>query len=208
MATKNPFDKAARYAVKADPAGFLAWALDLPPAEFAFRQWLDTRGVPFPDGDDRTGDTVAWMEEVSAGGVPWAVAVEFQIEPDPLMFGKLGGYLFDIWRARKPDEGRGSRFKLGGIVVNLTGRGDSARDFDWPGAGLRTTLTPREINMESESAAALLGAIESGGRPRSLLPWVPLMTGDEDADIVEWWKPLADGEPEFRRRSQYGGLRS
>jgi hypothetical protein len=205
-ARKNPFDKAARFAARLDAAGFLAWALKLPPTDFAFRQWLDTRNIPFPDGDDRTGDTVAWVDRATAGGVPWAVAVEFQIEPDPRMFGRLGRYLHDIWLDKKPDDERGSRFHLGGVIVNLTGRGNAARAFDWPDAGLRTVLMPREINAESESAEELLGEIESGARPRALLPWVALMTGAGEADTVERWKHLADAEPEYRARATYGGL--
>jgi len=205
-ARKNPFDKAARFAARLDPAAFLAWALQLPPTDFAFRRWLDTRNIPFPDGDDRTGDTVAWVDQTTAGGVPWAVAVEFQIEPDPRMFGRLGRYLYDIWLDKKPDDERGSRFHLGGVIVNLTGRGDAGRTFDWPGAGLRTALTPREINAEGESADVLLGEIESGARPRALLPWVALMTGAGEVDTVERWKRLADAEPQHRTRATYGGL--
>jgi hypothetical protein len=49
----NPSDKGARYVVKLDPAGVLAWLLQVSPSEFHFEHWLDTRGVPFPGEPDR-----------------------------------------------------------------------------------------------------------------------------------------------------------
>lgn len=122
------------------------------------------------------------------------------------MFGRLLNYLSGLWLAHKPDAGRGSRFEIGGVVVNLTGRGNATRDCAWPEAGLRTTMLCREINAEQLSATELLGEIESGSRPRSLLPWVALMTGGGDADTVEWWKRLADAEPTHRVRATYGAM--
>jgi hypothetical protein len=205
MAT-NVFDKAARYAAKLDPAEFLAWALDRPPAAFDFRQWLDTRLIPFPGGDDRTGDTVAGVDNRESNGVPWAVAVEFQLEPDPLMFGRLLVYLGGIWLGIKSDSERGSRYHLGAVVVNLTGRGAATREFGWADAGLTTHLGVREWNLETESAADLLGKIETAVHSRGLLPWIPLMTGADEAGIVERWKRVAEAEPDTRRRSEYAGL--
>src|SRR5580700_1662875 len=72
-----------------DPMGFWSWSLRLKQDQFAFRRWLDTRSIPFPGETDRTGDTVAWIDDPSKNLTPWAVAAEFQLEPDPLMCGCL-----------------------------------------------------------------------------------------------------------------------
>ncbi len=125
---ENVFDKASRFAAKLDPPGFLGWLLGMPLEAFTFRGWLDTRGVPFPGHADQISDTVARLDDPAEHGVPWAVAVEFQIEPDPLMFGRMLGYLAGLWMTLKPDEERGSRFNLGGAVVNLTGTGHASRE--------------------------------------------------------------------------------
>jgi hypothetical protein len=203
---KNVYDQASRYTAKLDPAGFLGWTLNLPADGFAYRGWLDTRGVPFPGGEERTGDTVARVDNSTTHGTPWIVAVEFQIEPDSLMFGRLLNYLSGLWLAVKPDPERGSRFSVGGVVVNLTGAGSASRDFAWPSAGLRTQLTIVERNLEREPAADLLGRIGTGERPRTLLPWIPLMTGADESAIVDRWKEEAEAEPDDRHRSDYAGL--
>ena len=122
------------------------------------------------------------------------------------MFGRLLGYLSGIWLARKPDPEPGSRFRLGAVVVNLTGTGDASRDMRWPDAGLATQLRVAERNLASESADELLGAIEAGTRSRALLPWIPLMTGGDDSGIIHRWKVAAEVEADFRRRAEYGGL--
>jgi hypothetical protein len=202
----NVFDKAARYAAKLDAARFLAWALGRPPLAFHFREWLDTRHIPFPGGDDRTGDTVAGLDNRDASGVPWAMAVEFQIEPDPLMFGRMLVYLGGIWLGTKPDPERGSRYAVGGVVVYLTGRGTASREFVWTEAGVKTDVLFREWGLASESAADLLARIGTGAVANVLLPWVPLMTGADEPGIVGQWKRLAEAEPDIRLRADYAAL--
>ena len=66
----NPFDQASRYLAKLDPPAFLAWLLRLALSAFVFRRWLDTRLIRFPGEPDRACDTVAFLEDVAAGGVP------------------------------------------------------------------------------------------------------------------------------------------
>ncbi len=202
----NDFDQAARYAARMDPDAFLGWALTLPAEAFGFAGWLDTRGVTFPGGDDRTGDTVAHVTRADAGGEPWLFAVEFQLEPDAEMFGRMLEYLGNLWRRVKPDGERGSRFAPVGVVVNLTGTGNATREYVWPAAGVNTTLQVNERNLATESAEELLVKIGTGVVSRAVLPWVPLMTGADEAGIVKWWRELAEAEPDDRRRSNYGGL--
>lgn len=138
---QNAFDKASRYAAKIDPHAFFAWITGRVTEQLEFRGWLDTRSVPFPNGADRTSDTVARIHDPAGTQIPWAVAVEFQIEPDPLMFGRLMVYLGQLWQAIKPDTERGSRFNVAAAVVNLTGTGFASRDMRWPEAGFATQLT-------------------------------------------------------------------
>src|SRR5262249_16779098 len=102
-----------------------------------FRRWLDTRLLRFPGEPDRTCDTVAHLEDLEANQLPWAVVVEFQIEPLTLMFGRLLGYFGPLWMELKPSDERGDRFHLGAIVVNLTGTGNASRTMAWPMTGMR-----------------------------------------------------------------------
>jgi hypothetical protein len=198
---ENDFDKASRYLAKLDPPAFLSWAL----GGSGFREWIDTRGLPFPGDPERTGDTVAWWAEPDTGR-PWAVAVEFQTEPDPDMFGRLLEYLGGLWRTARPDRERGSRFHVGAVVLNLSGTGTASREMRLPGTGLVTHLGVVERNLASESAADLLGAIERGEHGRALLGWIPLMRGADDRGIIDRWKLAAEAEPNDRTRSELGGL--
>ena len=201
--SRNDYDKASRFAAKLGPAGFLGWALGLEPSSFRFEEWLDTRAVPFPGGPDRTRDTVAWVVNLAAGGQPWAVAVEFQAEPDARMFGRLLVYLGGLWLAQRPDPEVGSRFHVAAVVVNLTGRGEASRDMEWAEAQIGTRLQVRERNLATESADELLTAIEASTRPRTLLPWIPLMTGGGESAIIQRWKQAAEAEPDMRQRANF-----
>jgi hypothetical protein len=180
--------------------------LRLPTNAFTFREWLDTRDLPFPGEPDRICDTVAHLEDVAEHGVPWAVAVEFQIQPDADMFGRFLGYLSGIWLKRKPDNERGSRFHLGAAVVNLTGSGSASREMDWSAAGLHSAFKVVDRNLAYEPATELLAGIESGRWSRCLLPWVPLMSGAENTDTIERWKTLAQVEPDQRRKAQFATI--
>ncbi|AMV23026.1 hypothetical protein VT84_01350 [Gemmata sp. SH-PL17] len=138
--------------------------------------------------------------------MPWVIAIEFQTKPDPEMFGRLVGYLSGLWLERKPDTERGSRFHLGAAVVNLTGCGSASREMAWPAAGLHAQLQVAERNLELESAEELLAEIEAGHRAPALLPWLPLMSGGDNSDIIDRWKALAGSEPDRRRKAQMAAI--
>jgi hypothetical protein len=201
----NRYDQASRYQAKIDPPALFAWLLQLSGA-FVFRRWLDTRLLRFPGEPDRICDTVAFLENVAAAHFPWAIVVEFQIEPDPLMFGRLLGYFGPLWLTEKPSPEVGDRFHLGAIVVNLTGRGKTSRVMKWPEAGLETSLQIVERDLETFVAAAVLQDIEDGKAPGVVLPWIPLMQGGGESGIIEKWKELAGREADARRRGDYAGL--
>jgi hypothetical protein len=206
MAEPNDFDQAARLLAKSDPIEVLAWVLDLPPDEFRFVRWLDTRSLPFPGSAVRVNDLVAHLEQVDPAGRPWLIAVEMQSEPDPIMFGRLLEYIGRLWQAEKPAPERGDRFCLGAAVVNLTGFGRTSLDFEWPPTGPRTCLRVMERNVGRVSGELTLAAVAGGTIGKIVLPLVPLMQGAGEAGIIEEWVRLASAEPDPRRNSLYGVL--
>ncbi len=203
---ESPFDKACRYLLKLDPAALLAWLLGISLAEMTFIRWLDTRRLPYPGQPDRTCDTVAHVERLDDNQRPWAVVVEFNSEPDSVMFGRLLSYLGMLWIEEKPSPECGDRFEIGAVVVNLTGFGACSRTSSWPGAGIGSGLTIRERNLATFKAGKVLQQIADGAAPRSVLPWIPLMQGGDESGIIEWWQELAAGEPLASRRTDYAAL--
>jgi hypothetical protein len=202
----NHFDQASRFAAKLDAIGFLRWLLDDPAGRYRFRRWLDARRLPFPGDPEGFCDTVAEIDDRDVPSPPWAVPVEFQSEPDPAMFGRFLMYLGQLWLELRPDEERGSRYQVGGIVVNLTGRGVASRDMKLGETPLRTALGVVECNMAEKDAQAVLDGIAAGAVARCLLPWIPLMHGGGVAGIIERWKGMASAESDERRRGEYGQL--
>ncbi len=203
---QNDYDKGSRVVAKLDPAGFLCWLLELQHGALVFRRWLDTRRLPFPGEPDRICDTVAFVEAIRHGHLPWAIIIEFQIEPDALLFGRMLVYAGQVWLELKPSEERGDRFWMAAAVVNLTGRGDASRTMAWDEAGIRTELTLREVNLCELDAKTTLDAIEQNTTTATILAWIPLMKNGEDSAIIQQWLTLASAEPDARRRAEYGLL--
>lgn len=204
---ENHFDQGCRYQlINLDSRGLIAWLLGLKQGDFTFQGWLDTRSIPFPGQPDRTCDTVAHLTNELAHGVPWAVPFEFQSEPDPEMPGRLLEYLGRVWREKKPDPHRGSRFCVGAAVVNLTEKGSASLDSFWSEAGLRMQLLPLEVNLADRDADAVLTRIERGEATRSLLPWIALMQKGDDPGIIGRWVAVALTETNTRWRAEYGAL--
>lgn len=163
----NDYDTASRRMVKAEPAAFLAWLFTDFAAVARHVGWVDTRRLPFPGKTDQTGDLVFEVELLHAVQALWALALEFQLEPDPDMFGRILVYLGTLWLERHPDPERGSRYQLASVVVNLTGTSQSmpaSASFVWPGSdNMGCALTVRERYLAEESAEATLEAINQGG---------------------------------------------
>ncbi len=205
--TVNPYDQASRYVAKLDPLGLLRWLVPRLGSAWTFSRWLDTRTVPFPGQADRICDTVAGLRHRAALERWWALVLEFQSQPDKEMFGRLLEYLGRLWRElRPPQRGPPRRYAVVALVVNLTGRGHTARDLRLGRTGLRTCLQVGERNLADESAARTLRGIQAGRIPRCVLPLIPLMQGGADPGIMRPWRRLAEAEPDAGRRGDYGGL--
>jgi hypothetical protein len=204
--TGNPYDQASRFLVKRDPEGVFAWLLNLRAADFRFVRWEDARRLHFPGEPDRYCDTVAHLENLSAGGSPWTAVLEFQADPDPHMFGRLLAYLGQLWLELRPHAGLTDRFDVAAVVVNLSGTGNTSRRMAWPEAGLVTELKPREVNLGRLEANGMLDEVESGRVTRTALAFVPLMQNGGDPTILSRWLTVASAEPDVRRRGDLGYL--
>ena len=134
------------------------------------------------------------------------MVIEFQIEPDALMFGRFLGYFGPLWIELKPSDERGDRFNLGAIIVNLTGNGKASQSMDWPEAGLHTGLMIVERNLSERRADVTLASIGAGTAPSVVLPLIPLMQGGGESANIANWLELAGAEPDAHRRGDYGGL--
>jgi hypothetical protein len=201
--TPDPFDRAARYLLRSYPE-LLGSFLGLPPDGYEFVAWLDTRGIAWPSAGERVRDTLAHVVDPHRGGVPWALGVEFSLEPDPDMLSRQLVYLGEARLGLKPTTLPGDRFHVAGVVVNLTGRGKCGQDMHWPEAGLRTWMQPREVNMSERDAGWELDAIDVRAAPMALLPFIPLMKDGGEDDIIQRWLALAARETRPRRREELG----
>ncbi len=71
----NDYDKAGRYLVKREPAGFFRWLAGN--TRVSFQGWIDARRVALPNQNDLTNDLVA---VVSGGGDLEGVCLELEAE--------------------------------------------------------------------------------------------------------------------------------
>ena len=201
----NRFDQASRYAAKLNAAGYVSWLLSEPLAALRYQGWLDTRTLPFPGDPERICDTVAHLRDADPDA-QWALPIEFSLAPDSEMFGRLLVYLGQLWLERRPTPEPGSRYQVGAVVVNLTGRGHASRDWRLRQTGIRTCLQVVERNLAEEDATVTLAGIAAGAIDRCLLPWIPLMQGSAEPAILAQWVELGRTEPDAKLRADYGGL--
>ncbi|MGF1578705.1 MAG: hypothetical protein ACFCD0_05015 [Gemmataceae bacterium] len=206
MASANIWDQAGRFSIRLDPPVFFEWVANLPRNENFFRGWLDTRAVVVPGEEDRVRDTVARMEDVDQHGVPWAVVVEIQSSPHPDILGRMNVYGGLLSQEEKPDPEPGSRYRVGGLVVNLTGRQRDIIQEQFSRTKITSLTPPTIFNLIDQDADVILRRIETGELGLGILLWVPLTYGGEREDIIERWKALGMLETDSERRAHYGGL--
>ena len=197
----NPFDQACRYLLRRCPA-LLLWLLDATDDVVVFVRWLNTK-LTIPGFPERENDMIAHVRRQDQGGMPWAIPIEFQVEPDPLMFGRLLVCEGLIWLLEKPTEHPGDRFNLVGLVVNLTGIGASGQDMAWT-AGKGTSLQPIERNLAAVSGASDCPRSDRGGQgARAALALIPLMIGGGEPGIIQRWLEVAQPETDEHWRADF-----
>src|SRR5207247_1999328 len=88
----NDNDKAGRYLIKREPAGFFRWLLGHP--DLAFHAWIDARRVVLPNQNDLTNDLVA---AVRVGEVQEGFCLELEAEARADALPRLLRYLAQLW---------------------------------------------------------------------------------------------------------------
>ena len=204
----NVFDQSARYTAKADPAGFFRWLIPGVPAHLTFAGWLDARTLPFPGEPDRICDTVAELLEPAEPSARWALATEFQAEPDLEIVDRLLEYLARLRRELRHGPRHREKFRVVAGLVQLTGPAVTDHlDMTLPGeSGVGLQFRIASKTLRDEEAASTLLEIAEARATRWLLPWIPLMKGGGKPTMVEEWKRLALLEPIPRARADYAAL--
>jgi hypothetical protein len=205
----NDYDWACRRLAKLGPVPLLGWLLTAFAQHLRFGHWLDTRAAALAGMPQSVRDTLAGLQELPTHRW-WTLLLEFQVQPDPDMFGRLLIYLGTAWLELRPDPLPGSRYHLAAGVVNLTGTHESlpaSWDMTLPGPNdVRCCLKVRERYLQEEAALPLLHAIQAGEQGRILLPWIPLMQADDVEEVIRLWLDLWAGEPDERLRLEYLAL--
>jgi hypothetical protein len=196
----NDYDESLRHLSRRANAPIMHWLLQLDRAHVGFHSWLDPV-VVWPGMKERVCDLIARLINLDRGGIPTACIVEFQLQPDPRMFGRLlvaGGL---CWLDVKPNDLPGDCFELCAIVVNLTGIGASARHMTL--GRTECTLKPKELNLETFDSGVVLEEIASGKAPKELLALIPVMKNGDNPDTINRWLEIAYPETDPIRRGDY-----
>jgi hypothetical protein len=198
----NDYDKAARFLIKRDPAGFFHWLFGAP---VAFHAWIDARRTALPDQGDLTGDLVAAFRVSEAFE---AVCIEIQSESRPDTAERLLlGYM-----PRLASEAGGPTAlplaSVGGAVMNLTGppQPSAVRWAPTVSAACRLEGSVLQRTLRDEDAADLLSAVTAETASRWLLAVLPLMRGGDDEGIIDGWRREAIRLTDARDRATLGSL--
>jgi hypothetical protein len=200
-------DQAARHALKISPADAIRWLVPDLDADLGFTRWLDTETIAFPGEPGRRCDTVA--ELVSRGGksAPWALVLEAEARPTASIIDRVLEYESRLLRRLRHGPRRRDRYLVAAVVIFLRGRKKQLTlQMRLPSTALGLHFTVGTMSLARAPAAATVERIGRGELGRSILPWVPLMAGGDDAALIAEWVRLANAEPNSQRRGEYAGL--
>ena len=187
----NDYDKAGRYLVKRDPAGFFRWLLGNP--RLSFQAWIDARRVALPNQNDLTNDLVAALR---SGEVLEGICLELEAEARADAVTRSLDYLTRLW-TEPAGPGSLPLSCIVGAVFDLTGRSPAHELslLSQIAAGCRLELTILRRHLADESAVNLLSDVAAGKTSPWLLPWVPLMQGGGESGTIGGW--LSEAERRF-----------
>jgi hypothetical protein len=194
------YDQAARFLIHQTGGLFFQWLLRKTAQQVSFSRWR-TAPLTLPGVADRLCDGIAELADQERGGLPFAALLEVQTQPDATMPGRLmlaGGL---VWLTLRPSPLPGDRFELLGVVLNLTGTGNAARECVLGTA--RWILKPVEVDFETLDARIVLAEIAAGTAPPELLAFLPLMQSGDDPAIIARWREMVGAETDQHRRGSY-----
>jgi hypothetical protein len=87
------------------------------------------------------------------------------------------------------------------VVVHLTGQADLRREMMWDETH-GTLIAPIVVNLEEKKAREELAGMASGAVPRAVLPWIPLMQGGNEDDIIDLWLAEASQVTDAERQGE------
>ena len=122
----HEYDKANRYMIKQAPADFFRWLWRYASTPLQFHSWLDARRLALPDEGDLTCDTVAAFRLADQTELSHALIVEFMAELRSNTLDRLLGYVLRARTEPRTTEGQELPPQLGGVVINLTGKAQTA----------------------------------------------------------------------------------
>jgi hypothetical protein len=199
----NEYDKAGRWLIKRDPAGFFRWLLRRP--DVTFHTWIDARRHALPDQRDLVNDLVAAFP---VGDGFEALCVELQAASEGGSAGRLLlGYVPRLL-TEPAVPGSLPLTAAGGIVVNLSGPEQPDRMEHRPTVAPACSLvgTIGQRTLRDEDAAATLREVAAGGISWWLLAWLPLMRGGAEVGIIQGWVREARREPDQGEQGTLAGL--
>ncbi len=155
-----------------------------------FRAWIDARRLALPDQTDLTNDLVAVVR--TPAGME-AICVELEAEARADVLSRLLSYQTRLW-VEPGDERAVPLASVGGVVLNLTGRGRIRELALRPTAApeSRLELAAQMLDLADEDAAELTAGVAAGTISPWQLGWAPLMRGGAEAGIIEPWRQAAE----------------
>ena len=197
----------ARYAIKENAEGTLRWLFPGLDADLAFDRFLDTNLITYPGETKRHCDTVARLRSRAGTQPSWALVLEVEARARRNILSRLLEYVARFLRKVRHGLSRGEDYQVGGAILVLTGKlNRRSIGMALLGTPARLDFSPCVVCLEETPARETLARIEGGELSRSVLPWIPLMDQGGEADVVEWWKRLAEADPSEDSRRDWAGL--
>lgn len=186
------YDITSRTLVRRDAQLMLAWLLKIELSSLEFVRFLNAH-LGTRETGERVADMVALVTDQASHGMPWVLVGEIQTAPDHMMRGRLLELMGSTLRLERIEEYSQADLSIAGLVVNLTGNGNSFKNSTWPNVGITTSLPGIEVNLCERDAAKELEAVAEGRAPSPVLTWQPLFQNGNTEGNIKRWSEVAAG---------------
>ena len=189
----NDFDQAARFLLKADPAGHIRWLFPELDASLQFRKWLDSQSAPRPGEPDRRCDTIAELYDTTGASEPRALVVELFTAADPDATPRTLEYVGRFAREMRHGPHDRDRYNFSAAMIFLTSAPVVlSLVSNLPGARRTLAFEPEPLIVSNKVAVASLQAFAQNQVGWGILAWCSLMQGGQDAEFVALWRGVVE----------------